>query len=148
MLTGLLVVAWNHSITELVMYFEDLGPFVNIAGENEPDSLAIGWLDHEHPFTKGRISESMLNMILMLCLQPTNRTRGYHQSPFLVSSTYGYKVECSQGSVLLGSGEIRVEGCDGKMYIAPDLIYHYIKDCGYLPPQAFLDAVFYSYRIR
>jgi hypothetical protein len=43
--------------------------------------------------------------------------------------------------MLLGSAEIRVPGKDGKVYAAPNLIYHYIKDCGYLPPQEFIDAV-------
>jgi hypothetical protein len=34
-----------------------------------------------------------------------------------------------------------VVGKNGKEYVAPDLIYHYVKDCGYLPPQEFLDAL-------
>ena len=41
----------------------------------------------------------------------------------------------------LGSAEIRVKGINGKIYAAPNLIYHYIKDCGYLPPREFLDAL-------
>lgn len=43
--------------------------------------------------------------------------------------------------MLLGSAEIRVPGKGVKSYAAPNLLYHYIKDCGYLPPQEFLDAV-------
>ncbi len=39
------------------------------------------------------------------------------------------------------SAEIRVLGKNGKSYAAPNLIYHYIKDCGYFPPQEFIDAV-------
>ena len=41
----------------------------------------------------------------------------------------------------LGNAEIRVLGRNGKTYAAPNLIYHYIKDCGYLPPHEFLEAV-------
>ena len=43
--------------------------------------------------------------------------------------------------MLLGSAEIRVFGQNGKIYAAPNLIYHYMKDCGYLPPQEFLDEL-------
>lgn len=39
------------------------------------------------------------------------------------------------------SAEIRVPGRNGKTYAAPNLIYHYMKDCGYLPPQEFLEAL-------
>ncbi len=40
--------------------------------------------------------------------------------------------------MLLGSAEIRVPEKAGKTYAAPNLIYHYMKDRGYLPPQEFL----------
>jgi len=43
--------------------------------------------------------------------------------------------------MLLGSAGIRVPGKAGKTYGAPNLIYHYMKDRGYLPPQEFLDAL-------
>jgi hypothetical protein len=43
--------------------------------------------------------------------------------------------------MVLGSAEIRVKGAGGKVYAAPNLIYHYMKDCGYLPPQEFLGAL-------
>jgi hypothetical protein len=41
----------------------------------------------------------------------------------------------------LGSAEIRVPGANGRIYAAPDLIYHYMKDCNYLPPREFLEAI-------
>ena len=70
-----------------------------------------------------------------------NQTRGFHQSPFLNPSPVGYPVEYKRQKMLLGSAEIRVPGKAGKTYGAPNLIYHYMKDRGYLPPQEFLDAL-------
>jgi hypothetical protein len=42
---------------------------------------------------------------------------------------------------MLGNGEIRVRGLDGKIYVAPVLIFHYISRHEYLPPGVFLEAV-------
>lgn len=123
------------------MYRADLSPYVNLNGEMEPNVYCIGWLNEEHGFPKGRVPEAVLERILALCFRPVNQTRGFHQSPFLRPSPYGYPVEYKGEQKLLGSAEIRVRSRTGRIYAAPDLIYHYIKDCGYMPPQEFLDAV-------
>jgi hypothetical protein len=41
----------------------------------------------------------------------------------------------------LGNGEIRVRALDGRIYVAPVLIYHYVVSHGYLPPGEFIAAV-------
>jgi len=41
----------------------------------------------------------------------------------------------------LGSAEVWVEGRSGRMYASPNLIYHYIRDCGYQPPAEYVQAV-------
>jgi hypothetical protein len=41
----------------------------------------------------------------------------------------------------VGNGEIRVRALDGKIYVAPVLILHYIGRHQYLPPGVFLEAV-------
>lgn len=122
------------------MYFTDLSPYTYMKHEANPDLLAVGWLDAEHDFPKGKASEEVLKKILKLCFKPVNPTRGFHPSPFLPRNPYGYPVEYDGRRMGLGSAEIRVLGKNGKSYRAPNLIYHYIKDCGYLPPQEFLDA--------
>ena len=128
------------------MHFQDLMPYTYLNHEPDADLLAVGWLDAEHQFTRGPLPEGVLERILALCLQPINQTRGFHQSPFYKSALLGYPVEYKGQKMLLGSAEIRVLG-EGKSYAAPNLIYHYIKDCGYLPPQEFLDALMSSPKI-
>lgn len=53
----------------------------------------------------------------------------------------GIKVTHDGTTLLLGSAEIRVPSRLGVVYAAPDMIYHYIKDHDYVPPQEFIDAV-------
>ncbi len=123
------------------MYIQDLTPYTYMNREPDINMLSVGWLDAEHEFTRGAVSEDVLDGILALCFKPVNQTRGFHQSPFLKSPSLGYPVEYKGQKMLLGSAEIAVSGRGGKCYAAPNLIYHYIKDCGYLPPQEFLDAL-------
>jgi hypothetical protein len=123
------------------MYLSDLAPYTYLSGAADAGVLAVGWLDAEHEFSKGSVSEPILTRILALCFRPVNQTRGFHQSPFLKPAPLGYPVEYKRDKMLLGSAEIRVFGKDGKSYAAPNLIYHYVRDCGYLPPQEFLDAL-------
>jgi len=127
------------------MYIEDLSPYVYLNREPDPNVLAVGWLDAEHEFPRGTVSDASLEKILALCFKPVNVTRGIHPSPFIHRNPgelpRGYPVKYKGKSTSLGSAEISVQGKNGKSYAAPNLIYHYIKDCHYLPPQEFLDAL-------
>ena len=123
------------------MYFQDLCPYSYSGHEVDPSVLTVGWLDIDHEFPKGPVSEGLLRRVLSLCFKPVNQTRGFHHSPFLTPSPLGYPVEYKGQNMLLGSAEIRVQGKHGKSYAAPNLIYHYMKDCGYLPQREFLDAL-------
>ena len=123
------------------MYFPDLNLYTYLNQPPDPNLLTIGWLDNERDFQKGTISEKLLDKILELCFEPVSKTRGFHQSPFLPINLSGYAVTFKDKRMVLGSAEIRVKGKNGKTYAAPNLIYHYIKDCAYKPPQEFLEAL-------
>ena len=123
------------------MYYEDLSNSINNQNEIEHNIFMVGWLDERHIFPKGDIPPSTLEKILALCFNPVRQTRGFHQSPFLNPSPIGYPVEYKGNNMRLGSAEICVKGKNGKIYRAPNLIYHYIKDCRYLPPKDFLNAI-------
>ena len=122
------------------MYYPDLSPY-SYLGPDSDGSLNVGWLDAEHPFPRGSVPPHLLERILALCFKAVNYCMGYHTSPFDPSTIVGYSVEHKGNQMSLGNGEIRVPSKSGVMYAAPTLIYHYIKDCGYLPPQDFLDAL-------
>jgi hypothetical protein len=42
---------------------------------------------------------------------------------------------------MLGSAEIRVPGKSGIQYACPNMIYHYLQDHNYRPPDEFITAV-------
>lgn len=123
------------------MYFEDLSNSIDNKGEIEDNVFLVGWLDEKHVFPKGTVQLSTLERILALCFSPVRQTRGFHQSPFLNPSPIGYPAEYKGKQMRLGSAEIHVRDRNGKIFRAPNLIYHYIKDCSYLPPKEFIDAV-------
>lgn len=123
------------------MYFPDLSPYTYMQREPDPNLVTVGWLDAEHDFPTGPISDELLQRLLVLCFSPVNGTRGIHPSPFIPHDPRGYSVQYKGRHIALGFAEIRVVGKNGRVYAAPNLIYHYIKDCKYLPPKEFLDAL-------
>lgn len=105
--------------------------------------LNIGWLDNRNPFHKGKIDEFFLDKLFNICLKRIKRTRGYHPCPFCKSG-FGLKAERNGQTIILGSAEIRVKGLNGKIYAAPNLIYHYVEAHNYSPPEEFINAVLSS----
>src|SRR6266478_9930582 len=75
------------------MYFLDLSSYTYLGLGNDRNLLAVGWLDAEHQFVKGSVPHRLLTVVLALCFEPVNQTRGFHQSPFLNPSPAGYPVE-------------------------------------------------------
>jgi hypothetical protein len=129
------------------MYYPDLSVYEYIRHEGD-NVLNIGWLDELHEFPKGKVSEQFLEKLQYICFsQRINQTRGYHRSPFLTwkkifrSIHIGYPIRIKSKLIFLGSAEIRVPGKNNIIYAAPNLIYHYVKDCHYLPPSEFIKAV-------
>jgi hypothetical protein len=115
-------------------YFPDLSPYEYFKRLSKPGMLNIGWLHKDHDFPRGSIPGEALNTILHLCCCcSVNHARGFHKSP--------YRVIYREKTCLLGSAEIHVPGKNGVIYAAPNLIYHFIKDCNYRPAQEFIDAV-------
>ena len=122
------------------MYLPDLSPY-DLDGKPTPDLVCIGWLDPAHEYPRGRVSDDLLERTLALCiLDPVRRMRGFHCSPFLQQPPFGLPAYYRGRRMLLGSAEIRVPG-PKRSYAAPNLVYHYMKDCGYLPPAEFVEAL-------
>lgn len=108
------------------------------------DILNIGWLSREHPFPKGQATQPFLHWLFRFCSRPRALTMGHHICEFCDASDrrQGMTVEEEDGvRIELGSGEIHVPASDERIYVAPDLIYHYVIAHGYLPPQDFIDAL-------
>ena len=102
--------------------------------------LAIGWLDHASPIPQGDIPDVFVERLWELCIHPIVQTRGFHECTFCPKEGKIRLCTRNQQSAYLGSGEICVRG-KGKTYHAPNLIYHYITEHHYRPPEEFIGAV-------
>ena len=123
------------------MYYRDLTPYSFFAPEIDPKVLNIGWLDAKHSFPQQEPSEDLLDALFEKCLQSVNQTRGMHVCQFCPSVLFGVEVSRNAKTTMLGSAEIRVEGEKGVIYVAPNLIYHYVAEHGYRPPEEFTNAL-------
>jgi hypothetical protein len=123
------------------MYFSDLSLYKYIPRTSGPNVLNVGWLDAEHQYSKQRASEELLDALFEKCSRRVNETRGFHPCPFCVSYSFGVTASRKGESLTLGSAEVWVEAKDGKIYAAPDLIYHYVAEHDYRPPQEFINAL-------
>ncbi len=103
------------------------------------DPLAVGFLTRKHPFPTGKTPAGFAKKLLSYC-HPNKtvcHTLGTRKSPF---SNEHIEVEFDGKSHKLGAAEIRIIGTED-IFAAPDLIYHYVTDHNYLPPDEFIDAV-------
>lgn len=121
------------------MYFKDLTKYDYLYSGN---ACNIGWLDNIEPYEKGGVSQEFLDLLWGYFRYPVNVCRGFHTCNLCGKACEGVPV-IRHGIKRRKAGfyEIRVWGPDGKEYGAPSLIYHYITEHGYKPPQEFIDAV-------
>jgi hypothetical protein len=111
-------------------FFEDLTPYTYFHPEEErAGTVNIGWLDRRQPFPTGETNVEFRAKLLQLCRRRVKRTRGFHCCDF-----------CKGPDKPHGSAEIRVLG-DGRVYAAPELVYHYVVAHAYRPPEEFIAAV-------
>jgi hypothetical protein len=111
-------------------FFEDLTPYNYLQPEEErAGTVNIGWLDRRRRFPTGETSGEFRAKLLSLCRQRVKQTRGFHACPF-----------CKSRERPRGSAEVRVIG-RGRVYAAPELVYHFVEKHGYRPPDEFIAAV-------
>jgi hypothetical protein len=121
-------------------YYPDLSPY-----EYGPDSdgaCNVGWLDENYPFPTGTTPTAFHERLLVHCRFEftVHHCFGFHECQFCPSPECPVKVARGDEQVSLGNGEIRVIGTDA-VYAAPTLVYHYVVDHDYLPPEEFVEAV-------
>jgi hypothetical protein len=130
------------------MYYPDLTPYEFLVDYRAPNTFTIGWLDTQHPFPTQKASEELLDALFERCLHPEVRTMGFHICEFCDEQTrrLGLEVRRNGREARLGSAEIAVQSKDGKIYAAPNLIYHYVASHDYDPPREFVDALLEQFR--
>ena len=114
------------------MYYADNSHETQIAVG--PSIRAIGWLDDEHPFSMGSTSAEFRDRLRALC-------NGWPDG----LEALGWPVAAGTHSCQLcgefrAAGNIGVPGGDG-LFVAPEMVAHYVDAHDYQPPQEFIEAV-------
>lgn len=128
-------------------YFKDLTPY-QYSTRHEfltPKPLNIGWLSVEALFETGFTSQDFKDKLLKFRSDEfiVFIARGFHACEFCnlsheqwAKDRYGDKAHWAS----IGDGEIRVLG-KSAIYAAPALIYHYVVEHQYKPPDEFIEAI-------
>ena len=122
-----------------------------------PTILNVGWLGDQHEYPTGTVSDEFLDKLWIFCRYSIVEMRGFHLCEFcppverknikfpLWESRYGpLEMERDGCRIELGFGEIMVLNQNDFVYYAPNLIYHYVLDHHYLPPDEFIQAILTS----
>lgn len=121
--------------------YEDLSPYVYEPTDPSVTTLNVGWLGRASSFDTGSVDEQVRAALVLLAADhDVNLMRGMHDCE-LCDRESPIREPLNDRVVALGCSEIHVTADDGVVYAAPTLVIHYIDEHGYLPPQAFTDAV-------
>ena len=123
------------------MFVKDLAPLPGVEG-----ALAVGWLEGDHAYASGSVSDEFLDALFEACVsKEIRKTRGWHPCTLCGPGAPYPIVEMRNGnSESLGHSEIEVTGPDRVRYAAPQLIYHYVVHHHYQPPIGFVQAVLHG----
>ena len=104
--------------------------------------LYVGWLCREHPFRTGPVEHSFIEKLWKHCLHPVLPSKNFHRCDLCSNAPSGLlSVTFQSQTAQLGAAEIRVLDHQGRVYAAPDLIFHYVTVHRYRPPKEFIAAV-------
>lgn len=112
------------------MYFPDLARECQIA--KGPAVRAIGWLEHGKPFPVGAVDE---RFVLVL------KQHVEHDDRWLPFAAAGLHFCDLGGCGGTAGGQNVIVPAETCVYVAPELIVHYVEAHQYAPPQEFIAAV-------
>jgi hypothetical protein len=114
------------------MYYPDLGTKTQI--DDGEHVRAIGWLSADQPFTTGDVPAAFASRLRLLCEQ---WGAGISQLWWVVAAGDHTCELCGQFE---SSGNIGVPA-GPLLFVAPEMVSHYVDTHGYRPPDAFVAAV-------
>jgi hypothetical protein len=124
-----------------VAEFPDLSPYCYQDRYFRNGTLNVGWLDLTKPFRTAEPTQQFLETLLQFATVSVAVMRGAHFFELCGPEKQMDGTECGDDKLFLGMAEIRVFASNGTIYAAPNLIYHYVKDHSYAPPDTFIEAV-------
>jgi hypothetical protein len=113
-------------------YFRDLATETQIVCGAQ--IRAIGWLSNRHPFPTGDSPEDFVNLLRMICARWSDCINA------LGWPAAGGSHSCELCGTFCASGNVAVP-TNRVLFVAPEMILHYIEQHSYRPPKEFVDAV-------
>lgn len=98
---------------------------------------AVGWLHPDHPYAKGPVSAEFLARLKEFV------TRSGDSAEALYFGAFGGYHTCEFCGRSHGIGNFGVPSGD-LLFVAPEMVVHYIEQHGYRPPNEFVEAVLRS----
>ena len=99
---------------------------------------AVGWLSIAQPFNEAEPEPEFLSR-LKECVSFDTMQYRYDPLTCAAHSFFGLHI-CELCNSIRGSGSLFLPG-EKVIYIAPQMVYHYVKDHHYVPPDDFVAAV-------
>jgi hypothetical protein len=149
----------------MLKHCEDLATYDDGSLELE-EVITIGWLSKEHAFTVGEVNANVIDKLRQIlsigstssCQVSVNSVRGFSSCPICdkqiafdisngntLNSSIDEMIDSGRISDIriLGNSEIWIPNIkkNRNFFATYDLIYHYIKDHEYLPPEDFIESV-------
>lgn len=123
------------------MIYEDLSPCTHFGVEQEK-LLAVGWLDAQSAFAKGKVSSDFFKSLVELLADPWQPVAIAGRQPCSLCRFTGGPSEIKYAGVTarLGAANLFVPNV-AHVFVAPSLIAHYIDAHDYCPPMQFQTAV-------
>ena len=110
-------------------HYVDLTPYITLKIDN-PQVVAVGWIDGSHPFPTGSVDSAFLTRLRSLSREAWEpyMTPGIHFCELCPPRTAS------------GSQTIWIPG-DAQIFVSPELIIHYVERHEYRPPDRYIAAV-------
>ena len=112
------------------MWYEDLSSFADLGPECGTCLRAVGWLERGRPFATGPVDAAVYSRLIELFRHPWEPvvTMGFHHCDLCL-----YDGQSGKRNIYVPA--------DGMVFVAPELVTHYMNAHGYRPPDAFCAAV-------
>lgn len=111
------------------MYYADMSEECQVG--SGPGVRAVGWLDAAHEFTRGSVAPEYIEAL--------KRHVKTAWAPVFLMGPHFCQF-CPKNVRTGGSRNVWIPST-GHLFIAPEMVVHYITAHGYRPPEAFLEAV-------
>src|SRR5580765_7920700 len=116
-------------------YFADLAPN-NYFGRWDDVLVSVGWLDAAHEYRRGSVPAAFFRALVTLLVEPWQPAAlAGHGACEMCRFSGGPGALVFEGTTIgVGTNNLFVPALDGRVFVAPSMIAHYVDAHDYAPP--------------